>query len=118
MQLTYQYATVKELAIQFGISYDKARYQVQKMVKSGEAQQLEAVGTKYYRLLEKPLTINDSFDLAMTYTFKVTDKRDKDLAIHFATTYRTTRRNAQIAISKFLKSNRQEGWFYEMRITK
>ena len=118
MQLTYHFSTTKELAIQFGITYDKARYQVNKMVEAGQAEKRTVDGKSYYRLFEKKLTVNDSYDLALTYTFNVTNKQDRDLAIHFAASYRTTRRNAQVAMSKFINSYRHEAMFYGMLLTK
>lgn len=119
MKLSFYYSTTKELAIEFGISYDKARYQVNKMVQEGKAEVKTVFGKNYYCLPEgTELTINDNYDLARSYTFRVLNKQDKDLAIHFATGYRTNRKNAQVAMSKFLNSDRFEGTFYGLTITK
>lgn len=111
MTLTFFYSTTKELSNQFGITYDQARYQVNKMVKEGKAEVKTVYGKNYYRTTEK-LTINDSYDLARTYNFKVTNNVDRQLAISFATAYRTNRKNAQVAMSKFINSDRQETMNY------
>jgi len=119
MKLTFFYATTKELSITEGITYDQARYQVNKMVKEGKAEVKTVFGKNYYRLTETtPLTINDSYSLAQSYNFNVNNKQDKDLAIHFASTYRTNRKNAQVAMSKFKKQVRREANFYGLTITK
>lgn len=119
MKLTFFYATTKELAITEGITYDQARYQVNKMVKEGKAEVKTVFGKNYYCLPEgTELTINDSFSLAQTYRFNVRDNRDKHLAINFASSFRTNRKNAQVAMSKFINSTRQEANFYGLMLTK
>ena len=119
MKLTYHFQTIKELTYQTGLTYDQVRYRVNKMVKEGKAEKLEAAGNTYYRLTAAtPLTINDSYELAQTYTFNVFNKQDKDLFVHFAASYRTDRKNAQVAISKFRKGLRQEAFLYGLSVTK
>lgn len=118
MQLTYHFQTIKELTHQTGLAYDQIRYRVNKMVKEGTAEKTEAAGSTYYRLANTPLTVNDTYSVAQTYTFHIRNKQDRDLAIHFAASYCTDRRNAQVAMSKFIKSYRHEGTFYGLKITK
>ena len=125
LQLTTTPQTVSQIATANNLTNDQARYRINKMLKAGEItianpqdrvkQYASANSTE---TPETELTVNHSYSDAVGTLFNVNDNRQKHLAIHFAASYKTDKRNAQVAMSKFINSDRKEATFYGMAITK